>query len=170
MTGTKISQFPKIFASLPADHTNEFLKFGRSSKSFQPALLTCSTNHLSLLTKNYLTSKIHFDIIYLKITERARSVTGDNSLIYRYFQPSARQNFFQHFFKIQNGQFEWLSGDAIEYQSWNVDTGEPNGDGHCIHMSNIPGFNLLNWNWNDIQCDMKTVDQYRFRPLCKKMI
>ena len=34
MTETKISQFPKIFASLPANHTNEFLKFGRSSKSF----------------------------------------------------------------------------------------------------------------------------------------
>ena len=61
----------------------------------------------------------------------------------------------------------WLSGEPVVYSSWNVNTGEPNGDGHCIHMSNIPAFNLLNWNWNDINCDMQTVSQYRFRPLCK---
>jgi len=65
------------------------------------------------------------------------------------------------------GEFMWLSGEPVVYSSWNVNTGEPNGDGHCIHMSNIPAFNLLNWNWNDINCDMQTVSQYRFRPLCK---
>ena len=34
MTGTKNSWDPKIFVFLPADHTNEFLKFGHNSKSF----------------------------------------------------------------------------------------------------------------------------------------
>ena len=62
----------------------------------------------------------------------------------------------------------WLSGEPVVYSSWNVDTGEPNGDGHCIHMSNMPDFNLFNWNWNDIKCEMKTVFQFKFRPLCKK--
>ena len=38
---------------------------------------------------------------------------------------------------------------------------------HCILISNIPAFNLLDWNWNDINCDMQTVSQFRFRPLCK---
>merc|ERR1712079_667493 len=65
------------------------------------------------------------------------------------------------------GKFTWLSGEFVDFSSWNVDTGEPNGDGHCIHISNMPEFNLLNWNWNDINCDMKTVSNYKFRPLCK---
>merc|ERR1712083_945905 len=30
------------------------------------------------------------------------------------------------------GKFTWLSGEAVDYSSWNVNTGEPNGDGHCI--------------------------------------
>ena len=46
-----------------------------------PGLLTHIANQLSLLTKKYLTSKVHFDIIYLKITENARSVTTKNTLI-----------------------------------------------------------------------------------------
>ena len=82
MTGTKNSQLPKIFGSLPADHTKEFLKFGHSSKSFQPELLAQIANQLSLLTKKYLTSKVHFDIIYLKMTENARSVTTENTLVH----------------------------------------------------------------------------------------
>ena len=81
MTGTKNSQLPKIFGSLPADHTKKFLKFGHSSKSFQPKLLTEIANQLSLLTKKYLTSKVRFDIIYLKMTENARSVTTENTLV-----------------------------------------------------------------------------------------
>merc|ERR1712168_860764 len=59
------------------------------------------------------------------------------------------------------GKFTWLSGESVDFSSWNVDTGEPNGDGHCIHISNIPGFNLLNWRWNDISCEQRTADQER---------
>ena len=46
-----------------------------------PGLLSHIANQLSLLTKKYLTSKVHFDIIYLKITENIRSVTTENTLI-----------------------------------------------------------------------------------------
>ena len=81
MTGTKKSQLLKIFGLLPADNTKDFLKFGDSCKSFQPELLTQIANQLSLLTKKYLTSKVHFDIIYLEMTENARSVTTENTLI-----------------------------------------------------------------------------------------
>ena len=49
-----------------------------------PGLLSHIANQLSLLTKKYLTSKVHFDIIYLKMTENARSVTTENTLIYTY--------------------------------------------------------------------------------------
>ena len=61
----------------------EFLKFSHSSK-FQPELLTQIANQLSLLTKKYLTSKVHFDIIYLKMTENTRSVTTENTLVHTY--------------------------------------------------------------------------------------
>ena len=50
-----------------------------------PGLLSHIANQLSLLTKKYLTSKVHFDIIYLKITENARSVTTENTLLHRRF-------------------------------------------------------------------------------------
>merc|ERR1711935_629291 len=66
------------------------------------------------------------------------------------------------------GTFTWLSGEPVEYSSWNVNTGEPSGDGHCVHISNMPEFNLLNWNWNDITCDKQTASNYKFRPLCKR--
>ena len=65
-----------------------------------PGLLIHIANQLSLLTKKYLTSKVHFDIIYLKITENTRSVTTENTLLYIAYLYQTKKHYLIQFSKF----------------------------------------------------------------------
>ena len=83
-----------------------------------PGLLTHIANQLSLLTKKYLTSKVHFDIIYLKITENARSVTTENTLMHKYSCAYLRKIvkvIFSHFFNCYFIQYNCILFQLLKW-------------------------------------------------------
>ena len=82
-TGAKMSKVSKITLFMLVYLTNKFLKYVLYLQTFLPGLLPHCNLTYEPSDKNYLTSSISFDMIYLKITFQTQFSGTSNTLVNR---------------------------------------------------------------------------------------